>query len=359
MDIDRYIATNQPTWNRLDELARRGSVRVGRLTADEIDELVRLYQRTSAQLSYVRTHYGDAALATRLSGTVGRANQVLYGTKGRGVQGVVDFFASTFPAAVWHCRRPVGISAAVLFVPAVVVCLWLLNSPEALDTSGDPLQRANYVDNLFEQYYYDRSPLQFFGEVTVNNIFVSLQAFAGAATGGVFTAGILFVNGAFLGQAAAWMISEGESARFWGFILPHGMLELSAIVIAGGAAFRLGWVLLVPGDRTRADAMREEGSRTLSIILGLTAMFVLAGLIEGFITGRGLPVGIRVGVGAIGWLAAIAYFGVLGRSAHLSGDDGYLSRPPRTWDEIADVATLSRPDTSAVGRRAGAGRTVH
>ena len=134
------------------------------------------------------------------------------------------------------------------------------------------------------------------------------------------------------------MISEGDADRFWGFILPHGMLELTAIVIAGGAAFQLGWALLAPGDRSRADALRHEGQRTVSVVLGLTAMFVLAGLIEGFITGRGLPVGARVGIGALGWVAALAYFGIRGRAAALGGETGMLRSPPPTWADRAAVA---------------------
>jgi uncharacterized membrane protein SpoIIM required for sporulation len=241
------------------------------------------------------------------------------------------FFASTFPAAVWHCRRAVAVSALLLFLPALAMCLWLLNSPTAMEASAPAPERQAYVEDMFEQYYYDRSPLQFFGEVTVNNIWVSFQTFSGAATAGALTGVVLVTNGAGLGQAAAWMIGEGDAARFWGFILPHGMLELSAIVIAGGAAFQLGWALLAPGDRTRGDALKEEGLRTVSVVLGLIAMFFLAGVIEGFITGRGLPVGLRVGIGALGWMAAIAYFGVRGRAAARAGDSGMLGTLPPSW----------------------------
>ena len=347
MDIDRYIATNQLRWQRLDDLSRRAGVRPGSLDADELDELLRLYQRVSAQLSYVRTHYGDPGLTSTLSATVGRAHQVVYRQRSGGLRAVATFFTSTFPAAVWHCRWAVAASAAVFFVPAVIMCLWLLNDPSAMAASASEADRVTYVEDLFEQYYSDRSPLQFFAEVTVNNIWVSFQAFAGAATGGVLTAVVLFINGAGLGQVAAWMIAEGDADRFWGFILPHGMLEISAIVIAGGAAFRLGWTLLVPGDRTRADALRDEGQRTVSIVLGLVAIFFVAGIIEGFITGRGLPVGLRVGVGAAGWLAAVAYFVLLGRAALAAGATGMLGEPPPTWDDEPDpdavVRTAARP----------------
>lgn len=341
MDIDRYIASNQPTWQRLDELGRRAAVRVRSLDPDELDELLRLYQRVSTHLSFVRTHYRDPALVANLSTIVARANQVIYHRRGGGLRAVGQFFASTFPAAVWHCRRAVAISALALFLPALAMSLWLLNSPTAMEASAPPSERQAYVEDRFEQYYYDRSPLQFFGEVTVNNIWVSFQTFAGAATAGALTAVVLVTNGAGIGQAAAWMIHEGDAARFWGFILPHGMLELTAIVIAGGAAFQLGWALLVPGDRPRGDALKEEGMRTVSVVLGLVAMFFVAGIIEGFITGRGLPVGMRVGIGAFGWMAAAAYFGIRGRAAALAGDTGMLGTLPPTWADQAAPATTA------------------
>lgn len=346
MDIDRYIASNQLTWQRLDELSRRASMRVGRLDDDELDELLRLYQRVSTHLSYVRTHYGEPALVANLSTIVARANQVIYRRRGGGVAALARFFTRTFPAAVWVCRRAIAVSAAALLVPAVAMCLWLLHSDEAMAASASPSERQAYVDDLFEQYYSDRSPLQFFGEVTVNNIWVSFQAFSGAVTAGALTLVVLVINGAGLGQVAAWMIAAGEADRFWGFILPHGLLELSAIAIAGGAAFQLGWAVLAPGERTRADALRDEGLRTVTVVLGLMAVFTLAGIIEGFITGRGLPVGLRVGVGALGWVAAVAYFGVLGRSAALDGETGLLTAPPRTWADQAESAGASSAVTT-------------
>ncbi|MCC5952302.1 MAG: stage II sporulation protein M [Acidimicrobiia bacterium] len=344
MDIDRYIAEHTLEWQRLEDLATRLGRRRARPAPGELDELVRLYQRATSQLSHVRWHYRDPALTQQLSVLVAQANAAIYGRKQASMATFVRFFTHTFPAAVWHCRTAVAVSAAVFFIPALVMCLWLLNSPEALEMSGSPADRRLYTEELFEQYYSDRSPLQFFAEVTVNNIWVSFLTFAGAATGGILTIVVLGVNGLFIGQAAAWMISEGETARFWGFILPHGLLELSAIVIAGAAALRLGWTLVAPGDRTRADALREEGGRTGAIIIGLMAMFFVAGVVEGFITGRGFPVGVRVGIGAVGWVAAIAYFVGRGRAAQAEGCTGRLGEPPPvTADRARGVDTATRP----------------
>lgn len=334
MDIDRYIALNEPTWARLDELARRAGRPGTRLSPAELDELVRLYQRSSAQLSHVRTHYRDAPLADRLTMLVARGRAVIYAGRRRGaLEAVATFFSLTFPAALWHARWFIGASALVTLGPALAAGLWLASDPAALARSAPAVEREIYVEDLFEQYYSDRSPWQFFGEVTVNNVWVSFLTFAGSATLGLFTVGVLVTNGWLLGERAAWLHEAGAADRFWGFILPHGMLEISAIIVAGGAALQLAWSILVPGDRPRGDAVREEGQRSAAIALGLVSWFVVAGLVEGFVTGRGFSPALRIGIGAVVWLAAVVYVVVRGREAADRGVSGMLGDHPRTWDD--------------------------
>jgi uncharacterized membrane protein SpoIIM required for sporulation len=337
MDIDRYIARNEPTWARLEALTRKASARVKKLEASEVDELVHLYQLTSVHLSYVRSYLRDPALIARLTAVLAAANGLIYGRRPRSMRAAGRFFALTFPGAVYHCRRFVLFAALVFFVPALVLGVWLSVDPGALDTSAPREQRQAYVDQAFEQYYSDSSPLAFFTQVTTNNIRVSFLAYAaGAVSGGLGAVVLLFANGAPLGIVGAWMASEGDLARFLGFIIPHGALELSAIVIAGGAGMCAGWALIAPGDRTRADALREEGQRSMTVIIGLTTMFIAAGTIEGFITGRGLPVAARVGIGVVMWLAYISYLVVQGRKAADQGITGLLGEKPRTWADEPD-----------------------
>ncbi len=153
MDIDRYIARNQPTWDRLDDLTARARRKVADLSPAELDELVSLYQRVSTQLSYVRTTYRDAALVSRLTRSVAAANGVVYGKRARTWRAIGTFFSATFPGAVYHYRRFVGVAALLFFVPALLLYLWLVNDPAALEASGSRYERSNYVENLFEQYY--------------------------------------------------------------------------------------------------------------------------------------------------------------------------------------------------------------
>src|SRR5438874_2110213 len=179
MDIDRYIALNQPTWDRLGALTARAGRTVRSLSPAELDELVRLYQRVSTHLSYARTYYRDPSLTATLTRLVARAGAVVYGTRARSLRAVGRFFADTFPAAVWHARRFVAVSLALTVVPALAMGVWLAHSPAALDASAPAAVREAYVHGEFEDYYSSQPAEAFAAEVFTNNVQVGFFAFAG------------------------------------------------------------------------------------------------------------------------------------------------------------------------------------
>ena len=324
MDVDTFLATNQSSWDRLSSLARRAGRRVDRLSPAELEELVSLYERTATQLSYARTTYRDPALTATLSSLVARAGAVVYGSRPRTLRALAQFFAVTFPAAVWYSRRFVAVSAALLLVPAFVVGLWIANSPRAVEATGPKAVREAYVNQDFEQYYRSAPASEFASHVFTNNVQVSIYAFAAGIAFCVPTALILMFNGAGVGVAGGLFASVGQQAKFWGLILPHGLLELTAVAIAGGAGLRLGWTLIDPGDRTRLDALADEGRRALAIVAGLVVVFLAAGTIEGFVTGSSLPTWARVGIGVLGETVLLTWLVVRGRAAAAQGLTGAL-----------------------------------
>ena len=324
MDIDRYIATNAPAWQRLGDLTARAGRGVGRLSAEELEELVRLYQRVSTHLSYARTYYRDPALVAQLSRLVARAGAVVYGTRPRSLRSVGRFFAVTFPAAVWYARRFVVVSAALSIVAALALGLWVAHSHAAVEAVGPAALRKAYVERDFEKYYSSGTSATFASTVFTNNVRVGLMAFAFGIAFCLPTLLVLLVNGANLGVAAGLFAAAGQQGRFWGLILPHGLLELTAVFIAGGAGLRLGWTLIDPGDRPRATALAEEGRRALVIVVGLIVVFAAAGAIEGFVTGRPWPTWLRVGIGATGEALFLTYLVARGRAAARAGLTGAL-----------------------------------
>lgn len=333
MDIDRYIQLHDPEWRRLAELvsiAGRRGPRAGRGLDDAmIAELVAAYQRTSAQLSHVRTAYGDPELVLRLSRLVGECRLVLYQQRGSPARAVARFFTEGFPAAVWVSRRYVAVAAACLLLPALAMGAWLANDTAVLDASVDPALQRSLAESEFRDYYSSEAAQDFAGKVTVNNIVVSVTAFALGLVPVVGPVTILVLNGLNIGVAAAVLHHAGEGPQFWGLITPHGLLELAAIAIAAAAGLRISWAIIAPGDRTRAAALAEEGLRSVLIVVGLALCFVTAGLIEGFVTPSGMPTALRVGVGASALAAFTTYIVLLGQRAQrrgLTGLPGELTR---------------------------------
>ena len=346
MDLDRYLALHQPAWDRLAALTRQAERGPGRLAPGELDELVARYQRVSTHLSHVRTSYRDPALVAHLTRVVARAGAVIYGTRPRTLRSVGTFVATTFPAAVWHVRWFVAVSAALLLVPAAALAIWIGASDRAFEATAPEAVREAYVTRDFEAYYSSRPAAEFASGVFTNNVRVGFVAFALGILACLPTALVLALNGARLGVAAGLFAAVGEQPKFWGLILPHGLLELTAVFVAGAAGLRLGWAWIDPGDRTRRDALAEEGRRAVVIVLGLVGAFAGAGAIEGFVTGSSLPTAARVAIGLAAELAFLTYVVVRGRAAAAAGHTGALGedRPNRTWAAVQTrpVALASR-----------------
>jgi uncharacterized membrane protein SpoIIM required for sporulation len=333
MDIDRYIQRNEPAWRRLADLSRVGSRDARRLSDDEVAELVALYQRVSAHLSHARSRYRDPELNARLSGVLGEARVVIYRRRGSALRSVGRFFTETFPAAVWGSRRYVAAAAVLFFLPALGMGLFMYTSPTALDAAVPPELQELIAEEEFADYYSSDAAQNFAGTVTINNIQVAFLAFALGVVPLVGTSWVLALNGLNVGVMAAVMHRAGEGAQFWGLILPHGLLEISAIVVAGAAGLRLSWALVAPGDRTRVDAFREEGLRAVVIVMGLALCFIAAGFIEGFVTPSGLPTALRIGVGVAALSVFVVAVVLLGSRAERKGLTGLLDEATR--DELA------------------------
>src|SRR5205823_11258746 len=171
------------------------------------------------------------------------------------------------------------------------------------------------LQSRFEDYYSSAPAAEFSTAVLVNNIKVSFVAFALGVFLCAGTVAILFYNGLNVGVAGGLFIHAHQAGKFFGLILPHGLLELTAVTIAGAAGLRLGWTVIAPGDRPRGEALAEEGRRSVVLVLGLMLCFIVAGLIEGFVTPSDLPVFLRVAIGILVELAFISWVVIRGRAA--------------------------------------------
>ncbi|MEN8671935.1 stage II sporulation protein M [Nocardioides sp.] len=319
MDLDAYVLTHGHDWARLDELTGRG-----RLTGAESDELVERYQQVATHLSVIRTSAPDGALIAHLSSVLARARIRLVGTRVTSWRGVLTFFTERFPAALYRLRWWwLGCLAANVVVTGVIM-LWLLGHPTVEQSLLSPDEVDQLVNNDFEGYYSEYAASHFAAQVWINNAWVSAQAIALGILGLPVVA-VLFTNILNLAVIGSVMIRNDRGELFWGLILPHGLLELTAVFVAGGVGIRLFWSWIEPGGLSRSRSLAREGRTAVTVALGLVVVLAISGVIEGFVTPSSLPTWARVGIGVLAESVFFAYVFVLGRRAVQRGHTGDLS----------------------------------
>ncbi len=316
MDLDAYTRARTPTWRRLDELARRRD-----LSGAEADELVSLYQATATDLSAVRSAAPDLETVTRLSQVLGRARGRLAGAHAPSLGDVARFVVVRLPAALYRIRWwTTGVTAAFLLV-AVATGVLVATDPQALTLMGTPAEQEEYVERAFAEYYTPGAG--FAAVVWTNNAWIAAIC-VGTGITGVFPAYVLLTNAVNVGAAGGLMAAHGRLDVFLQLIAPHGLLELTAIFVAGAAGLRLFWTWVDPGPRRRGRALAQEGRALFTVAIGLVAVLAVSGLVEGFVTGSGLPWPVKVGIGVVVLAAFWAYVLVLGRRATADGATGDL-----------------------------------
>lgn len=328
MDLDVFVSAHRAEWDRLDALLRNQR----RLSGAEVDELVSLYQRTATHLSVIQSSAPDPQLTGRLSQLVARARSAVTGTRRASWRDVTRFLAHGFPAAVYRSRHWWVPTALLSTVVAVLLGWWIGAHPEIQSSiaAPDQLRELTRPGGEYETYYSSHPATSFAAQVWTNNA----QAAAMCLVLGIFLGlpvlWILFLNMLNLGVGIGLMSSVGRLDVFLGLILPHGLLELTAVFVAAGTGLRLGWTLIDPGPRTRRAALAEEGRAALGMAIGLALVLFVSGAIEGFVTPSGLPTWARIGIGIAAELAFLAYVYVLGGRSARAGDTGDLAEPERS-----------------------------
>ncbi|MFD7028187.1 stage II sporulation protein M [Streptomyces sp. NPDC059917] len=320
MDLDVFVAAHRAEWDRLEVLLRRGR----RLTGAEVDELVALYQRTSTHLSLIQSSAPDPMLTGRLTQLVARARATVTGARRAGWRDVTRFFTAGFPAAVYRSRRwwiPTAVLSTAL---AALIGWWIAVHPEVQATIGAPqdLREMTRPGGQYETYYSSHPAASFAAQVWTNNAQAVAICLVFGAFLGLPVLWILFQNMLNLGIGIGLMASAGRLDVFLGLILPHGLLELTAVFVAAGTGLRLGWTVIDPGPRTRREALAEQGRSALGMAIGLAAVLFVAGTLEGFVTPSGLPTWARIGIGVVVEVLFLLYVYVLGGRAVRAGEVG-------------------------------------
>jgi uncharacterized membrane protein SpoIIM required for sporulation len=324
VDVDAFVAAHQPDWRRLDTLVKRRRA----LTGAEVDELVTLYQRTATHLSAVRSAGHDPALVAGLSSRVASARAAVTGSHVPAWHAVARFAVISFPAMAYRARWWWLGTAAGSILVAVLLGWWVARSPGVQAELLPRAQVQQLVNHQFQNYYSQYAATSFAAQVWTNNVWVAALSLIFGVLLGLPTLWLLFLNAANGGLEGGLMFAHGKGSLFFALILPHGMLELTAVFLAAAAGLRLGWCVIDPGPRPRGRARAEEGRASITIALGLIVVLLVSGVIEAFVTPSPLATWARILIGAVAEVAFLCYALVLGRRASVAGQTPDMENAP-------------------------------
>jgi uncharacterized membrane protein SpoIIM required for sporulation len=327
VDVDAFVAAHNAEWRRLEQLVNRGT---RKLEGAEIDELVELYQRAATHLSVVRSSSPEPALVGRLSSLVARGRAAVTGAHAPMWRDVTRFLTVSFPATAYRARWWWLGSAVICNLVSVALAIWVARNPEVQASLLSPSEIRQLVDHDFANYYTEHAAGAFAFHVWVNNVWVSALALIFGILLGIPTIFVLWGNQLNLGLQAGLMFANHKGTIFLGLILPHGLLELTAVYLASAAGLRLGWTIIDPGPRRRSHALAEEGRAAMSIALGLIGVLAVSGAIEGFVTGHVHTTWLRITIGVLAEAVFLTYVIAFGRRAVRQGETGDAELVPDT-----------------------------
>lgn len=313
-----FVERRSPSWEELDALLTRAGRRgVRALAPSDVERIGRLYRSATSDLAYAGGQGYEPRLLAYLNRLVARAHAHVYGGAATtGWKRVATFYATTFPREFRASFAAIALCAAITIATAVISYVVVRTHPAdayALLPAGlvpDQIKKSLHDSN----FAFDpaTSPLAS-SEIIANNVKVAIFAFAGCVTLGIATFYIIGQNGLMLGGVGALFANAGFGADFWATVAPHGVIELTAIQIAGAAGLLISAGILMPGRLHRRDAIRSAAQRAGVLIAGVASMLVVAGTIEGFYSPLRLPPSARIGVGIVSAVLLTLYFSLAGR----------------------------------------------
>jgi uncharacterized membrane protein SpoIIM required for sporulation len=312
--IDRFVARRRPGWERLERLVGRASRGTHGLSADEIEELGRLYRRATSDLAVARRDFPDDPLAAYLEQLVARGHPAVYRRPRTDWRAPARFFATEFPRAFRESWRYTLVAFALFALPFAAAFAVTQVEPvngRVIVSSRPFVEQVERGESWLEIEEPERGMAASF--IMTNNIRVAFLAFAGGVLLGVGTALVLLWNGLSIGAVAGLAVVNGLGPALGDFVAAHGGIELSVIFVAGGAGLRLGHALLAPGLLPRRQALNQAARRAVRLLFGCAPLLVVAGVLEGFVSPSALPTWAKVAIGGGATAILYAYLLLAGR----------------------------------------------
>lgn len=317
MPIDRFINERKSVWQRLEELLQLlDRMTLRKLHREEVRELGRIYRRTASDLAIARAESRDPRLVNYLNSLVIRAHGRIYRADAQGGRRIREFFSRDFPRAFRHTWRYTATAFGVFLLFTAIAFFGTHHDPDFSEFAGiSPFFREAILNRHIHWWEEVNKASQIEStNIFTNNIHVTFLAFALGALFGLGTLYVLAFNGASFGAIIALTYRAGfGNDLLLGFVISHGVIELTCIFIAAGAGLLIGTALLMPGNLSRADALKSRGIEAVRLVVGCIPLLVVAGLVEGFISPQPIPSVIKIGIGVLTGITLYSYLLLAGR----------------------------------------------
>ena len=266
---------------------------LGSMSEAEVSAFVARYRELAGDLARLQTASKGREIDSvfYLSRLVAGGHNLLYRDRRLTATAAWEYLTILVPRELRRSALPIGIAALLLFGPTAISWVAVVRDPEVakqflpqsmLDRASGGVERARKHEGYIADFGELR-PLAATGIMT-NNINVTYLAFAGGILGGLGTVAALVFNGIQFGGVLGLYQHYGILPLILAFVAPHGVLELSAISIAGGGGLLIASALLLPGAMTRREALVIRGRRAIRLIAASTLILVVAGTLEGFVS---------------------------------------------------------------------------
>ena len=275
-----FIKQRQEEWEKFEEILLNSK--------PDPDALADMFIQLTDDLAFSQTQYPNSKTTIYLNGLASKVHQNVYKTKRVKKGRFSKFWLIELPLTVRACHPEMIYSFLIFLTAALIGALSVAND----DTFVRLIMGDTYVNMTLQNIsnddpmavYKQMGESEMFLRITLNNIRVSFMVFVMGVVAPVGTPYTLFQNGVMLGAFQSFFYQEGLFLTSFLTIWIHGTLEISAIVIAGGAGIAMGNGILFPGTFTRLESFKKRAKQGLKIIIGLVPIFIVAGFLEGFVT---------------------------------------------------------------------------
>ncbi|ELR73870.1 hypothetical protein C900_00034 [Fulvivirga imtechensis AK7] len=305
MKETKFIEQNKEKWLKFEQLLR--------LNKRDPDKLSDLFIQITDDLSYARTNYPNRSIRVYLNNLAQQLFYNIYKNKKESRNKFTHFWKEELPSIVFHSRVELFIALAVFLLAAAIGVVSSVHDPEfARSILGDSYVEMT-IRNIEEGdpmgVYKKMNEVDMFLGITLNNVLVAFRTFI---TGIFFSLGaiiILIYNGIMVGTFQYFFIERDLGFESFLTIWLHGTLEISSIVIAGGAGIVLGKGFVFPGTYSRLRAFQLSARRGLKLLVGIVPILVFAALIESFITRyTELPTSVKLALILVSLVFMLFYF---------------------------------------------------